>query len=330
MFLSPRALVTAVCTGLALCSGASAQAPAPANWPAKPITIVFPFTSGGPADNEFRHLQPRLQESLGQQFLFDFRVGAASTIGTGYVAKAAPDGYTLLLHNAGFAVHPNFYPDLPYNIQTSFDPVTQISGGATIVMVSVAGLPTVNSIADLTAWGKSNPDKLHCNTAGQGGVTHILCAALSGAIGVPITPVHYKGVSQGQVDLIAGRTQVSAGTLFAALTQIRAGKIRPIAALNPERSKIFPELRTTYEQGIDVEYPNWHALFAPAGTPPAIINRLHMEIARVTRLPEVAAGMEKLGTSPVGSPPEVFRKRLAVEIARWRKVIQDHKITAAE
>jgi tripartite-type tricarboxylate transporter receptor subunit TctC len=291
---------------------------------------VFPFTSGGPADNEFRQFQPRLQESLGQQFLFDFRLGAASAIGTGYVAKATPDGYTLLLHNAGFAVHPNFYPDLPYDIQKSFDPVSQLSGGSTIVMVSVAALPTVHSIQDLTAWGRANPDKLHCNTAGQGGVTHILCAALSGAIGVPITPVHYKGVSQGQIDLIAGRTQVSVGTLFAALSNIRAGKIRPIAAANPERSKTFPDLRTTFEQGIDVEYPNWHALFAPAGTPPAIVNRLYSEIARVARMPEVSAALEKLGTSAVGSTPDEFRKRLAVEIARWRKVIQERGITAAE
>lgn len=325
MRLSSRAA-----SALAILSLYAGTVPAQGSWPAKPITIVFPFTSGGPADNEFRHLQPRLQESLGQQFLFDFRVGAASAIGTGYVARAAPDGYTLLLHNAGFAVHPNFYPDLPYDIQKSFDPITQISGGATIVMVSVAALPAVNSIADLTAWGKANPGQLHCNTAGQGGVTHILCAALSGAIGVSITPVHYKGVSQGQVDLIAGRTQVSAGTLFAALPQVKAGKIRPIAALNPERSRLFPELRTTFEQGIDVEYPNWHALFAPAGTPPAIVNRLYGEIAKVAKQPEIAAALEKLGTAPVASPPDVFRKRLAVEIARWRKVIQEHKITAAE
>lgn len=323
-----RKAALAAIASVLLCGSVHAQAQA--SWPTKPVTIVFPFTAGGPADNEFRHFLPKIQESTGQQFLFDFRVGAASAIGTGYVARAAPDGYTLLLHNAGFAVHPNFYPDLPYNIQTSFDPITQISGGATIVMVSPAALPTVHSIADLIAWGKANPGKLHCNTAGQGGVTHILCAALSGAMGVPITPVHYKGVSQGQIDLIAGRTQVSAGTLFAALPNIKAGKIRPIAALNPERSRTFPDLRTTFEQGIDVEYPNWHALFAPAGTPPAIINRMYMEVARAAKVPEVAAGLEKLGTLAVASPPDVFRKRLGVEIARWRRIIQERGITAAE
>ena len=303
---------------------------AQANWPSKPVTLVIPFTAGGTTDNEFRHFLPRLQESTGQPFVFDFRAGAATTIGTAYVAKAAPDGYTLLLQNAGLTVHPNFYPDLPYQVQKSFEPVTQVSGGSTIVMVSTAALPNVHSMQDLIAWGKANPGKLNCNTAGQGGVTHIVCAALSAAMGVPITPVHYKGVSQGQVDLIAGRTQVAAGTLFNALTNIKAGRIRAIAALNPERSKLMPELRTTMEQGVDVEYPNWLGMLAPAGTPPALVERIYSEMAKAAKSPDVGLALEKLGSAVVVSSPEQFRKRIAVELARWRNIIQEHKITAAQ
>ncbi len=322
----------ALAAGLAVFAalGGNANAQAQANWPAKPVTLVIPFTAGGTTDNEFRHYLPKLQESTGQPFVFDFRSGAATTIGTAYVAKAAPDGYTLLLQNAGLTVHPNFYPDLPYNVQKSFEPISQVTGGSTIVMVSTAALPNVHSMQDLIAWGKANPGKLNCNTAGQGGVTHIVCAAMAAAIGVPITPVHYKGVSQGQVDLIAGRTQVAAGTLFNALTNIKAGKIRAIAALNPDRSRLMPELRTTFEQGVDLEYPNWVGMFAPAGTPPAIINRMYQELAKAARSPEVGQGLEKLGSMAVASTPDEFRKRMTGELARWRNIIQDHKITAAE
>ena len=311
-----------ILSALAVSAGSSI-ALAQANWPAKPVTLVIPFTAGGTTDNEFRHFLPRLQESTGQPFVFDFRAGAATTIGTAYVAKAAPDGYTLLLQNAGLTVHPNFYPDLPYQVQKSFEPVTQVSGGSTIVMVSTAALPNVHSMQDLIAWGRANPGKLNCNTAGQGGVTHIVCAALSAAMGVPITPVHYKGVSQGQVDLIAGRTQVAAGTLFNALTNIKAGKIRAIAVTTAKRSAAAPEIPTVAETIPGFEATTWFAVFAPAGTPKPVVDRLNAEVLRVFRLPEVAERLKTLGLEAVLSSPEELAGYQASEIVKWTKVVKE-------
>ena len=177
----------------------TAQGSAQPAYPSRTVTMVVPFTSGGPNDSEFRLFQPRLQESTKQSFVFDFKPGATSAIGVGYVAKAAPDGYTLLLTNGSMTIHPNFYPDLPYDVAKSFDPVIQLTERYTVLMASTASLPNVHSLADLVAYGKANPGKLNCGDAGAGGITHIACVSLSTAIGIPFTAVHYKGVSQGVV-----------------------------------------------------------------------------------------------------------------------------------
>lgn len=314
---------------LSVAGAARAQAPAAnpvANFPSRPVFLVVPFTPGGTTDNEAKFYTDKLQASMGQPFLFDFKPGGGTTIGVGHVAKAQPDGYTLFLGNSSFIVHPNFYPDLPYNVITSFVPVTQLSARATVMLTSPAALPGVNTIADFAAYGKANPGKLNCGTAGQGSVTHIMCEALSSAMGIPIIPVHYKGVAQGQVDLIAGRTQMSAGTLYNALPQTRSGKLRAIATMSTDRSKLMPDLPTTFEQGIEVEFPAWLGVFAPARTPPAIVNKLQAEMRAAVFSPDVVKRMEPEGVAAVGSAPEVFRAKVVTEVARIRKVIVERNI----
>lgn len=319
-------LAAALCPAIAMGQGTAESA-----YPSRrPVTLVVPFTSGGPNDVEFRLFLPRLQESMKQSFVFDFRPGAASTIGTGYVAKAAADGYTLLLTNGSITIHPNFYADLPYDVQKSFIPVIQLTERYTILIASTAGLPNVHSIQDLVAYAKANPGTLNCGTAGVGGISHIACVALSSAIGVPITAVHYKGVSQGLIDVIAGRTQLTAGTVFVAQPGIKAGKLRPIAALNRVRSTIYPELKTAIELGLDVEYPTWLGVFAPAGTPAAIVQRLNSEMAAAARAPDIMSKLDAQGTYVVASSPEAFRQKLAFELARWKKIIQEKNIRADE
>jgi tripartite-type tricarboxylate transporter receptor subunit TctC len=332
--LSRSAAVVVVGVALLSMAGATrAQSPAanPATaFPSKPVFLVIPFTPGGATDNEAKYYTDKLQLSLGQPFLFDFKPGGGTTIGFGYVAKAQPDGYTLALGNSSFIVHPNFYPDLPYNVITSFAPVTQLSARATVMLASPAALPGVYTIADFAAWGKANPGKLNCGTAGQGAVTHIMCEALSSAMGIPITPVHYRGVAQGQVDLMAGRTQMSAGTLFNALPMIKSGKLRAIATMSAERSKLMPDLPTTFEQGIEVEFPAWLGVFAPAKTPPAIVTKLQTEMRKAVFSPDVIKRMESEGVAAVGSPPDVFRAKVVSEVARIRKVIVDRNIKPGE
>ena len=320
--------MAAATTAMLFSANASAQA-GNAPYPGKPVMLVVPFTSGGPNDEEFRTFLPRLQESTKQSFVFDFKPGAATTIGTGYVAKAAPDGYTLLLTNGSITIHPNFYPDLPYDVPGSFEPVTQMTERYTILISSVAALPNVYNIPDLVAFGKANPGVLNCGAAGAGGVSHIACVALASATGVPITPIQYKGVSQGLIDVIAGRTQLTLGTIFVAQPGIKAGKLRAISALNA-RSKIFPELPTAIELGLDVEYPTWLGVFAPAKTPAAIVNKLNSELGAAARAPEVVSRVESQGSFIVASSPDVFRKKLLAERARWKKIITEKGIKLEE
>jgi tripartite-type tricarboxylate transporter receptor subunit TctC len=205
-----------------------------------------------------------------------------------------------------------------------------MSARATIMLVSVAALPKVFTIADLLAHEKANPGNLHCGTAGSGGITHIVCAALSSAMGIPITPVHYKGVSQGQIDLIAGRTQLSAGTLFNALPNLKTGKLRAIATLNQERSKLLPDLKTSYEQGVDVEFPAWQGVMAPAKTPPAIVAKLQQEFHKAIHAPDTVKLLDAQGLVPVASTPEAFRAKIISELARQKRIIVERNIKAEE
>jgi tripartite-type tricarboxylate transporter receptor subunit TctC len=308
---------------------AAAQNPA-ANYPSRPVSIVVPFAAGGTTDSELRLYTDKLQASTGQPWVFDFRDGAGTTIGVRYVLRAKPDGYTILSTNSGITVFPNFYPDLDHAAVNQIIPVTELSARSAGVIVSVAGLPNVNSLQDLIAYGKANPGKLNCNTAGAGAATHIACVALANVIGVPIVPIHYKGVGPGQIDLIAGRTQVSVGTVFNAMNQVKAGKLRFIAIMGAKRSRLMPDLPTTHELGFDVDYPSWLGVFAPPKTPQPIVEKISVEFAKAVKAPDTIAALEKVGSTAVGSTPAEFRKRFASEMAVSKKIIETNKITTKD
>lgn len=305
-----------------------AQRTAAVGYPSKPVTVVYPFVAGGPGDNEFRLYSDKLMVSLGQPFILDFRPGAAASVGTGYVLKAAPDGHTLLVTNAGITVFPNFYPAINDTVIKTLEPITEFSKSYSGVIMSPAALPNVQSLQDLLAYGNANPGVLNCNTSGAGGITHTVCAALASAMSLKITPVHYKGVSQGQIDLVAGRTQVSGGSLFAAMPLIKSGKLRVIAILGPDRSPLMPDLKTSHEQGYNVDFPVWMGAFAPPGTPQAIVEKLNAEFAKAVRAPDVSRQLEALGSVPIASTPDAFRAKIVSELAYWKKIIQDNGIKA--
>ena len=325
-------LPCAIALGTLLSGATLAQRP-PAtseNYPSKPVSVVIPFVAGGSNDSEARLYTDKLFASLGQPFVFDFRPGAASSIGVGYVLKSAPDGYTLLITNAGISVFPSYYPAVNDTVVKTLVPIIEFSNRATAVIISPAALPNVHSLQDLLAYAKANPGKLNCNTAGAGGITHTVCAALAGAMNIKITPVHYKGVAQGQIDLIAGRTQVSGGTLLGAMPQIKSGKLRAIAILGNDRALLMPDLKTSHEQGFAVDFPSWLGAFAPPGTPSPIINKLNAEFVKAVKSPDVTRQLETLGSVPVASSPDTFRKKFSNELAYWKKVIQDNDIKVDE
>lgn len=297
-------------------------------FPERPVSLVVPFASGGTTDTEARMYTQKLHESTGQPWVFDFRPGAGSTLGTAFVVKARPDGYTLLLNNSGITVFPNFYPDLPFDVQRDLVPVTQLSDRVTTLVASVAALPETRSLGHLVTQARARPGQLNCSTAGSGGISHIVCAAIASAAGIDITPVHYKGAAQGAIDLIAGRAHVNAGAWFNALPNIKAGKLRVIAVLNPERVKVLPGMSTAREQGIDVVYPSWLGVFAPAGTSPALAGLLHAEFSRAVHAPDVLRQLEAQGSIPVANAPEAFRQRLAGELSRWKRIIAEKGIKA--
>ena len=313
-----------------LATPALAQKPAADSYPFKPISIVIPFAAGGSTDGEARLYTDKVGPSLGQQMVFDFRPGAASSIGMIHVLKSAPDGYTLLMANSSSSVFPHFYPAVNENVARTLEPITQLSNRLTIAVVSPAALPNVHTLAELQAYGKANPGKLNCNTSGSGSITHTVCAAMAGELKVPIKAIHYKGVVQGQIDLVAGRVQVSAGTLFSGLPQIRQGRLRAVATLNTERSTQLPDLRTSHEQGFNIDFPSWIGLFAPPGTRREIITRLNAEFVKAVRSPDVLKALDAQGSLPIASSPEEFRKKFAGELAYWKRIIQENNITLEE
>jgi len=306
---------------------ASAQA---GNYPNRPVNIVVPFAAGGTTDSELRLYTGKLQASTGQPWVFDFRGGAGTTIGVGYTLRATPDGYTIMSTNSGISVIPNFYPELNHSVVSQLITITQLSDRSAAIITSVAALPNVRTVQDLLAYAKANPGKLNCNTSGPGAATHIACAALSNVLGIPITPVHYKGVGPGQIDLIAGRTQVSVGTVFNAWNQVKAGKLRYIAAMGAKRSKLMPDMPTTHEMGYDVDYPSWLGVFAPPKTPKAIVDKLNAEWVKAVKSPDVVEALDKTGSTAVGSSVEEFRIAFAKELAVSKKIVEQNNIKIEE
>ena len=317
----------AAVVGLAAPHFAAAQA---GSYPNRPVNIVIPFAAGGTTDTELRLYTGKLQASTGQPWVFDFRGGAGTTIGVGYMLRAVPVGYTIMSTNSGIAVIPNFYPELNHATVSQLITVTQLSNRSAAIITSVAGLPNVHTLPELIAYGKANPGKLNCNTSGPGAATHIACAALANVINIPITPVHYKGVGPGQIDLIAGRTQVSVGTVFNAWNQVKSGKLRYIAAMGAKRSKLMPDMPTTHEQGFDVDYPSWLGVFAPPKTPKAIVDKLNAEWVKAVKAPDVVDALDKTGSTAVGSSVEEFRIAFAKELAVSKKIIEQNNIKLEE
>ena len=296
-----------------------AQAP----YPSQPVRLIVPVAAGGTTDLVARLVAQRMAESTGQQFIVDNRGGAGGTIGAAAVAKSAPDGYTLLVHNIAFVTSSavlGLAGRLPYDIEKDFAPVTMLVG-VPIVVVTHSNLPASN-LKELAAWLKTHPDKSYAST-GPGGMAHLWMELYKSSVGVQIQHVPFKGAAPAMQDVLVGRVEMMIDQLTTALPHIRSGKLRPVGMISPERVAQLPEVPTVREQGFpQLEASNWNSLFAPAGTPAAIVQRLHAEAQKAVRHPEVVKRLQDMAAEGVGNAPAEFDRLFRSQIAHWTPVVK--------
>jgi tripartite-type tricarboxylate transporter receptor subunit TctC len=261
-------------------AAASLAAPAVAQqFPSKPVRIVVPYTPGGGADTTARLIAPKLQDALGQTVVIDNKPGAGGTIGDDAVAKAAPDGHTLLLGAFAHAVNPSLMAKMPFRTPEDFAPVSLLVTVPELLVVTPS-FPA-KTVAELVAMAKAEPGKLSYASSGNGSAQHLAAELFKMRTGTDIQHVPYKGGSLAVADVAAGHVPFYFGNMSSALPQARAGRVRALAVTSPQRSPAAPEVPTMAEAGVTgCEISEWNALLAPAGTPPAVIERLHVEVAK--------------------------------------------------
>jgi tripartite-type tricarboxylate transporter receptor subunit TctC len=286
-------------------------------YPGKPVRIIVGYSAGGGNDLIVRVMAPRLSEGLGQPVIIENKPGAQAIIACEYVAKASPDGYTLLMGPTGpMAMNPATYSKLPYSPQRDFAPISQIGQFPLIVAVG-ASLP-VRSVKELIEYAKANPAKV--NYAASAAAFQIATELFKQKTGTEFVHIPYKGSGESVQAVIAGQVTMTIVDPPPVSGPLRAGTARGLAITSAQRHPSWPDLPTLAEQGIDVEVGLWTAFFAPARTPPAIVARLQKEVARVVRLPDVREGLARLGVDPVGGSPEELGRVLARDIEKWTAV----------
>jgi tripartite-type tricarboxylate transporter receptor subunit TctC len=309
------ALVLALAASLACAQG----------YPAKPVHMVVPFAAGGVVDTTARLFAPRLAEGLGQPLIIDNRPGAGGNIAAELVAKAAADGYTVLITTHGHAISPGLYKRLPFDAARDFAPITQITSSY-LVLVSRPTLP-VSSVRDLVALARAKPGKLNYGSTGLGAPPHLVAELFRQTTGIDMVHVPYKGDAPMYLALLAGEIDVAFGPLGNAIQHIRSGKLRALAMTNPRRSPEIPDVPTMVEAGVpNFELTGWLGLFAPAGTPRPAIDRLYAEMAKTLAAPEVRERLPALGYEPVGSRPDEFAARYKSDLALYARIIRDAHI----
>ena len=306
---------------LLYCSQASAQA-GNAPYPNRTITVIVPFAAGGPVDTDTRKYAARLTDMIGQQVIVDYKPGAGTSIGAGYVAKSKPDGYTLLSDSSAFATFPALFKDLGFDPLKDLAPITQMSSLNSVLMVHPSS--PIKTFAEYLAYAKANPGKINYGTSGTGDISHLSALWMHSLAGSSVTFVPFKGNGPMMLELIAGRVDISSASLVQALPLIRSGKLRPLAIKGRHRVKPLPDLPTVNEHGPELrDYAdeNWLGFFAPGATPAPIIDKLADALIRITKLPAVVAELDSQASTPVGSTPAQFRVFVTEDIANWKKVV---------
>ena len=316
--------MTIVCL---LTGTAYAQSPA---YPSKAVRWIVPFPAGGSADLMARMIAPDLSKLLGQQAVIENRPGASAIVGAEYVAKAAPDGYTVLQCNVGqFAINPSLYTKLPYDPLHDFAPITVIAA-IDNVMVVTPSLP-VNTVRELIELARKRPGQLNFTSSGAGSLTHLTGELMKLQANIKMTHVNYKGSAPAAVDTMAGFVQIMFDNLPATLENIKSGRLKALATLSRERSAALPNSPTLDESGFPgYDMVSWQCVAAPAATPKPIVDRLYTEIAAVLRTANVRDKMATLGARVVANTPEEFGRYLRDESAKWSKAVRDAGIRLEE
>ena len=296
------------------------------NWPSQPVKLVVPFAPGGTSDVLAREIAARLQVALKQTIVVDNKAGAGGVLGADSVAKAAPDGYTMLLGTiATHAINPALLPKVPYKADKDFAPVILLGKISNVLLIGPGS--QARSVKDIVAAAKARPGDLTFASAGQGTSQHLSGEMFRLLTGAQLTHVPYKGSAPAIQDVMGGQVPMSFETVTVALPQIKAGKVKALAVTSARRSAQLPDVPTLAESGVPgFDVSSWQALYLPAGTPAAIVNRLNAEVQKVVAQPEVKARMEALGLEYAPNSPAQFAEFQKAEQAKWAKVIKDGNV----
>ena len=296
-------------------------------YPDRPIRLIAPFPAGGLADVLARAIGDEMARSLGQPVIVENRAGAGGNTGADAVAKAAPDGYTLLMSSAGIlTANPFLYAKMPFDDQTAFVPVSNVADMSMLVVVN----PKVEAktLKEFVALAKSQPGKINFGSPGIGTTGHLGLAMLMHAADLKITHVPYRGAAPAVTDLIAGQIDGVVDNPPTVLSHIASGKLRPLAVAAKSRMALLPDVPTAAEQGVaNYEASSWFGIVAPAGTPPAVVERLHKAVAEGVRTPAMAERFGKLGARLIGDRPQEFGARIRAERVTWGEIIKAANIT---
>jgi tripartite-type tricarboxylate transporter receptor subunit TctC len=296
------------------------------NYPSKPIRLIVPFPPGGSNDIVGRMIAAQLGERLGLSVVVDNRGGAGGTIGTDMAAKAAPDGYTLLLISVAHAFNPAMYKKLPYDPEKSFAPIGLVAAGPVALMVHPSVPAT--TVKELIAFAKTKPGELNYATAGVGSFQHLASELFKLQTGVNIVHIPYKGGGPAMMDTIAGQAQINMASLIQVIPHAKSGKLRLLATSGSKRSSLFPDVPTVAETVPGYDATNWWGLVAPAGTPAAVVSKLHSELEALLKSAETKKRLESEGADVVRMDPAEFGRFLSAEMVKWTKVVREAGITA--
>lgn len=290
-------------------------------YPSRPVKIIVPFAAGGPTDIVARLVARGLGENLKQNFYVENLPGAGGNIGTAAAAKALPDGHTLLMVASSFVVNPSLYARIPYNVRRDFEPVTMVGDGPNILIVNPS-LPA-KTVKEFVALIKAHPGEYTFASAGVGTTTHLSGELMKMSLQIDMTHVPFAGSGPAIQSLIGGYTPIAFTTIPPASALIADGRIRPIAVLAKTRAPALPDVPTMEEAGfLGQEGDNFQGLLAPAGTPRAIIEKLHDEVVRIVKMPESVKRFEVLGLDVIADKPAEFAQRIDAEIDKWAKVVK--------
>jgi tripartite-type tricarboxylate transporter receptor subunit TctC len=315
-----RALAIPV-LALSLVAAAAAQ-----TYPSRPVRIVIPLSPGGTTDVPGRIIAQKLSETLGQQFFVENRAGAGGTIGSDFVAKSKPDGYTLLVGAVHHTIASSVYKKLPYDFQKDLAPITTIALVPNVLVVNAS--TSVKTVADLVKLAKAEPGKLTYGSNGNGTAQHLIGTQFQNLTGTEINHIPYKGSGPLASDLIGGQITMSFDTITPVLPHIKAGKLRPLAVTTAKRSAALPDVPTLEEAGLKgFNIGTWFGVLAPAATPKDIVARLNTEMVKVIQSPEFRKRMEEIGAEPIGNSADQMALQIKGETEKFAKLVKDAKVT---